>query len=83
MVSLSLQNQFKIDFPYYGLFRTAAVKVVEAEGDVLYECSMLNGNIVCLKKTEQSHKWMEVNSGETPLSRLLGTYIDEHMGIRK
>ncbi|MBA2744636.1 MAG: hypothetical protein H0U44_00285 [Flavisolibacter sp.] len=81
MGTLSLPSKFKIDYPYYGLFGTANVNVVEAEGDVVYECQLLNGGIVCLKKTI---KWLDVNCGdETPLARLLGTYIEEYMKERK
>jgi hypothetical protein len=84
MGALSLLHyQFRIDYPYYGLFRSADVKIIEAEGDVLYQCEMINGTEVWLKKAK-SQRWLDMESGsETPLARLLGVYIDDYIGKSK
>jgi len=85
MGALSLLHyQFRIDYPYYGLFRSADIKIIEAEGDVIYQCEILNGSEVWLKKASSSQRWLEAQSGaETPLARLLGIYIDDYMGRGK
>ena len=83
MGALSLLHyQFRIDYPYYGLFRSADVKIIEAEGDVIYQCEILNGSEVWLKKA--SSRWLDAQSGaETPLARLIGIYIDDYIGRSK
>lgn len=69
--------QFIIDYPYYGLFGKAQVKLLEEEGDKVYECKLLNGAMLWLKKITSS-KWIDLESGaETPLASIVGTYIDD------
>ena len=84
MGALSLLHyQFRIDYPYYGLFRTADIKIIEAEGDVIYQCEIINGSEIWLKKAS-TQRWLDAQSGaETPLARLLGIYIDDYIGRSK
>ncbi len=71
-------NRFSVSYPYYGLFGTADVKVVQAEGDPLFECKLVNGAIVLLKKLGNTRKWIDAQlNRETPLSSVIGMYIDD------
>jgi hypothetical protein len=80
MGTSTLLNQFRIDYPYYGLFRTADIEVVQAEGDVLFQCKNINGTVIWLKKTAKSQRWLDANVGnETPLATIIGMYIDDHI----
>lgn len=74
------KNQFKIDYPYYGLFGTADVTPVKEENEVVYKCKLLNGSIVFLKKLLQPSKWVDANLNlETPLASVIGTSIDDFL----
>ena len=72
------RSQFSVSYPYYGLFGTADVKLVQTEGDPLFECKLVNGAIMLLKKISNSRKWIDVQlNRETPLSSVIGMYIDD------
>ena len=71
-------NHFSISYPYYGLFGTADVKLLKAEEESLFECKLVNGAIVLLKKLGNTKKWIDAQlNRETPLSSVLGMYIDD------
>ena len=44
-----IKDQFKIDYPYYGLFGTALVTPVYEEGEITFRCRLLNGTTIFLK----------------------------------
>jgi hypothetical protein len=72
------RNHFSISYPYYGLFGTADVKLLQAEGDPLFECKLVNGAIILLKKLANNRKWVDAQlNKETPLSSVIGMYIDD------
>lgn len=72
------RSHFSVSYPYYGLFGTADVKLLQTEGDPLFECKLVNGAIMLLKKISNSRKWIDVQlNRETPLSSVLGMYIDD------
>ena len=74
------RNQFKIDYPYYGLFGSADISTVNENGEVVYKCKLLNGNTIFLKKLEQTKKWVDANLNlETPLSKIIGISIDDFL----
>ncbi|MGZ3838239.1 MAG: hypothetical protein ACXVMS_00990 [Flavisolibacter sp.] len=71
-------NHFSISYPYYGLFGTADVKLLLTEEKPLFECKLVNGAIVLLRKMDQTQKWIDAQlNRETPLSAVLGMYIDD------
>lgn len=74
-------DHFKIDYPYYGLFGSADITAVPQEQDeVLYECRLLNGNVIHLKKQVQLKKWIDLTlNRETSLSYIIGTAIDDFL----
>jgi hypothetical protein len=73
------RNQFRIDYPYYGLFGSADITIMQ-EAEVIYKCQLLNGNIIFLKKLSQARKWIDANLNiETPLSAVIGTSIDDFL----
>ena len=75
-----IKNQFRIDYPYFGLFGTADVTPVDSDSEVLYKCRLLNGTIVLLKKMLQPKKWIDANlNSETPLSSVIGSSIDDFL----
>lgn len=77
---LKTRNQFKIDYPYYGLFGSADITPVNDNGEVLYKCKLLNGTTILLKKLEQTKKWIDANLNlETPLSKIIGISIDDFL----
>jgi hypothetical protein len=70
-------NQFTVSFPYYGLFRQANVKLLQSDGEPLFECHMLNGAVVWLKRLG-SKRWVDAQSNsETSLTSVIGMYIDD------
>ncbi len=72
------KSSFKVDYPYYGLFVTSEVTLVNAGGDCFYECKLRNGKIVILKKVHQ--KWLDTFiSEETALSNIIGSSIDDYL----
>ncbi len=74
------KNQFRIDYPYYGLFGSAQITTITQEAEVLYRCQLLNGTIIFLKKLTQARKWIDANLNmETPLSIVIGTSIDDFL----
>jgi len=42
----SSKDQFKIDYPYYGLFGSAFITPVNEAGEVVYKCKLLNGTTI-------------------------------------
>ena len=71
-------NHFSISYPYYGLFGTADVKLIQTESDPLFECKLINGAVVLLKKLNNTCKWIDAQlNRETPLASILGLYIDD------
>jgi len=77
------KDQFKIDYPYYGLFGSALVTPLDQEGEVVYRCELLNGNTIYLKKF-QSKKWIDTGLNlETPLAAVIGISIDDFLKIKK
>ena len=77
---LGYQNQFKIDYPYYGLFGSADITAIDRENELVFKCRLLNGTIVYLKKILQSKKWIDTNlNSETPLAMVIGSSIDDFL----
>lgn len=73
-------NQFKIDYPYYGLFGTAEVTVINENDGIAYHCKLLNGAIVIIKKRPQQSKWIDTELDcVTPLSSTLGIAIEDFL----
>jgi hypothetical protein len=80
LTDISNQNQFKVDYPYYGLFGSADVTRIRNSAEVLFKCKLLNGNIILLKKLVQPGRWIDANLDlETPLSIVIGTSIDDFL----
>ncbi len=79
------QDQFKIDYPYYGLFGSAIITpIYDSETEVIYKCRLLNGTTILLKKLFQSKKWIDISlESETPLSKIIGLSIDDFLKIKK
>jgi hypothetical protein len=78
------EDQFKIDYPYYGLFGSAVITPIYQKDEVVYRCKLLNGSIVFLKKLFQSEKWIDtVSNAETPLAAIIGLSIDDFLKIKK
>ena len=74
------RDQFKIDYPYYGLFGSADITAVRLEQEVMYRCRLLNGSILTLKKQVQPGKWIDLNlNRETPLSYIIGIAIEDFL----
>ncbi|HEU4471449.1 MAG TPA: hypothetical protein VFR58_10210 [Flavisolibacter sp.] len=69
---------FRIDYPYYGLFGSAEVTAVGDDNGPVYECRLLNGSVVSLRKIVQ--KWVDTRLNmETPLSIVIGNSIDDFL----
>jgi hypothetical protein len=78
------KDQFKIDYPYYGLFGSALITPVNEEDDMLYRCRLLNGTTIFIKKLFQTKKWIDTGlNAETPLSKIIGLSIDDFLKIKK
>jgi hypothetical protein len=72
------KNQFIVSYPYYGLFGTADVKLLQSEGESLFECKLVNGAVLFLKKLANNKQWIDTQlNRETPLSAVIGLYIDD------
>jgi len=77
------RNQFKIDYPYYGLFGSADITTLNENGEIIYKCKLLNGTVILLKKLLSSKQWVDVNlNKETPLSTIIGISIDDFLKSR-
>ena len=77
------RNQFKIDYPYYGLFGSADITTLNENGEVIYRCKLLNGTIIFLKKLLNTRQWVDVSiNKETPLSAIIGISIDDFLKSR-
>jgi len=73
-------NQFRIDYPYYGLFGSADIKATGDQNETIYECRLLNGTILCLKKLLGVNRWIDkACNEETPLSATIGNAIDDFL----
>jgi hypothetical protein len=73
-------SQFKIVYPYYGLFGSADITAINKENELVFRCKLLNGDIVYLKKLLQSRKWIDaILNIETPLSAVIGISIDDYL----
>jgi hypothetical protein len=78
-----IKEQFKIDYPYYGLFGSALITPVNEDGETIYHCRLLNGKDMVLKKLFQS-KWVDTDlNAETSLSKIIGLSIDDLLKIKK
>jgi hypothetical protein len=78
------KDQFKIDYPYYGLFGSAVITPIYDSDEIVYRCRLLNGSTIFLKKLFQSRKWVDANQNEeTPLSAIIGLSIDDFLKIKK
>ena len=78
------KNQFKIDYPYYGLFGSALITPINEADDILYRCKLLNGTTILIKKLFQSKKWVDTAlNTETPQSKIIGLSIDDFLKIKK
>jgi hypothetical protein len=78
------KDQFKIDYPYYGLFGSAVITPINDEEEVVYKCKLLNGTTIFLKKLFQTKKWIDANlNAETQLSAIIGLSIDDFLKIKK
>lgn len=74
------RGQFKIDYPYYGLFGSADITELNENGEVIYKCKLLNGTIIFLKKLLNTKKWIDANlNKETALSSIIGVSIDDFL----
>lgn len=78
------KDQFKIDYPYYGLFGSAVITPIYNEEEVIYRCKLLNGTTIFLKKLFQTKKWVDTGlNAETPLSAIIGLSIEDFLKIKK
>jgi len=69
---------FQVNYPYYGLFGTAEVKVLQQGDDQLFECRLVNGAKLLLKRLNR--KWIDLQSNtETPLAAVIGKYIEDKL----
>lgn len=80
----SNKGQFKIDYPYYGLFGSALITPLTEADEIVYRCKLLNGTTIFLKKLFQNKKWIDAGlNAETPLSKIIGLSIDDFLSIKK
>jgi hypothetical protein len=80
----SNKDQFKIDYPYYGLFGSALITPLSEANEVVYRCKLLNGTTILIKKLFQTKKWIDAGlNTETPLSKIIGLSIDDFLSIKK
>ncbi len=76
-------SQFRIDYPYYGLFGSADILPVDNGNELMYKCKLLNGTIIFLRKLPQVKKWIDASlNRQTPLSDILGRSIDDFLSTR-
>jgi len=74
------RDQFRIDYPYYGLFGSANIKPLTTNDELVYQCTLLNGSEVMLKKLSPTKKWIDARlNRETPLSAIIGSAIDDFL----
>jgi hypothetical protein len=74
------KNQFRINYPYYGLFGTADVTEIINNSETVFRCRLLNGTVLMIKKIITTAKWVDINlNRETPLSLVLGNSIDDFL----
>jgi len=76
----SQDQKFRIDYPYYGLFGSADIKPLKESNELIFECKLLNGTILYLKKLMQQQKWIDMSqNNETALSSIIGNSIDDFL----
>lgn len=77
----SSAGHFTVDYPYYGLFSSADVTTRNERDELMFECKLLNGNVLLLKKLER-RKWIDASlNAVTPLSSIIGMCIDDVLKI--
>lgn len=82
--SKAIEGHFTISYPHYGLFRTADVTLLQNEEDPLFECRLLNGPVILLKKIAQSRQWVDAQlNQQTSLAYIIGMYIDDILRERQ
>lgn len=70
---------FRVDYPYYGLFGSAQISPCLRQDELVFQCQLLNGTVIHLKKTGGPH-WIDVDSNaQTPLSLIIGRSIDDFL----
>lgn len=80
----SNKDQFRIDYPYYGLFGSAIITPIQEAEEIVYRCKLLNGTTIFLKKLFQTKRWIDTGlNSETPLSTIIGLSIDDFLQIKK
>jgi hypothetical protein len=78
------KDQFKIEYPYYGLFGSALITPINEADEIIYRCRLLNGTTIFIKKLFQTKKWIDTGlNTETPLSNIIGLSIDDFLKIKK
>ena len=81
-IQSSKANQFKVDYPYLGLFGTADVTPIEENNETVYECRLRNGKTMLVKKAKQLRKWIDVNLNlDTPLAGVIGMSIEDYLKL--
>ncbi|HEX6335093.1 MAG TPA: hypothetical protein VFZ78_12755 [Flavisolibacter sp.] len=72
-------SSFTINYPWYGLFSSAEVKIVN-EMERVYQCRLNNNVVLWIRKLISSGKWIDVNEErETTLTSVIGNYIDDYL----
>jgi hypothetical protein len=73
-------SQFRIDYPYYGLFGSAEILLIPNGSEVMFRCTLLNGDILFLRKLTQGKKWIDASLNRTTsLSSVIGQSIDDFL----
>ena len=76
---LKPKYRFRVDYPYYGLFGSADITAMREEEDTVFQCRLLNGSFIYLKKLT-SKSWIDTSlNSSTPLALILGSYIDDFL----
>jgi hypothetical protein len=76
------KGEFKINYPYYGLFGSADITPINQEDEIRYQCRLLNGSILHLKKLAHLKKWIDISLNmETPLAAVIGLAIEDFLKI--
>lgn len=79
----STWGEFRIDYPYYGLFGSADITPVNNGAELIFKCKLLNGTVIFLRKMAQA-KWIDASLNRTtPLSDIIGRSIDDFIKALK
>lgn len=74
-------RQFRVEYPYYGLFGSARITAFRQETETIFECLLLNGDVLLLKKQSAS-SWIDAQlNHSTPLASVIGTSIDDFLRV--